>query len=103
MTRVLGLSLLLAGCTSQSLGAPITCGDVKLSTDTGSCAFDTQSPCSDGKFYTIDCQDDSTCSCTMNGSLVTSIIAGDSTTFCAGVDDSKLHELAADCGWNINP
>jgi hypothetical protein len=102
---VLFLVVLGVACgPSQDLGPAVTCSDVSLTTDTGSCSLIANSACSDGQLYEIDCQDDSTCTCTENGSIGASIIASNSPAgFCASVTTSAFHDLAAKCGWNLNP
>jgi hypothetical protein len=100
-----GFLLFAIACgPSQDLGPAVTCSDVKLVNSTGSCSLVANSACSDGSLYEIDCQDDSTCTCTMNGSIGKSIIASNSPSgFCANVSASSLHDLGAKCGWNLNP
>ncbi len=97
-------ALVVACGPSQDLGPAVTCSDVALTTDTGSCSLISNSPCSDNAIYEIDCQDDGTCTCAMNGNIAMSVIASDNASgFCATVTTSAFHDLAADCGWNLNP
>jgi hypothetical protein len=99
------VAIAVAACgPDQDLGPAVTCSDVSLTGDTGSCSLITNAPCSDSNIYDIDCQDDGTCTCDVNGNLSMSVIASDSPSgFCAGVTTASLHSLAADCGWNLNP
>ncbi len=104
LRRAALLFLFALGCSSsQNLGPPVTC-TMTFTSANGSCTFDPAQPCSDGNFYTIDCQDDSTCSCDQNGTPVTSIIASNMPSgYCATIDATSVHDIAAKCGWNINP
>ena len=88
---------------SQNLGPPVTCADIVYSNNGTDCGFDEPSACSDGHAYSVDCQDDSTCTCSQDGHPITAIIASNSPSgFCANVTASSLHDLAAKCGWDVS-
>jgi len=97
--------LVVVACgPSQDLGPAVTCSDISFTNNGTSCDFDEPSVCSDQQAYSIDCQDDATCTCSQNGHPITSIIASHSPSgYCASVDASSFHDLAAKCGWNLNP
>jgi hypothetical protein len=92
------------GCSSQNLGPAITCSDIAFTNSGTDCSFVEPTDCSDGQAYGIECQDDATCTCLENGQAVTAFIASNTPTgYCANVTASSLHDLAKQCGWNINP
>jgi len=96
--------LLVACGPSQDVGPAVTCSNVSLTTNPGSCSLVANAPCSDSSLYEVDCQDDGTCTCTKDGNIVSSIIASDSPSgFCASVTTSSLHDIGVKCGWNLNP
>ncbi len=98
------LFILSLGCSSQPSGPAITCSDIAFSNTGADCSFDEPTVCSDNHAYSVDCQDDSTCSCSVDGQQTKSFFASGATSgFCATVTTSSLHDLAAKCGWNINP
>ena len=98
-------ALALVACgPSQDLGPAVTCPDMTFTNNGTDCGFVEPTACSDGSSYEINCEDDSTCTCTFNGFLQKSIIASNSTSgFCASESVSSLHDVAAKCGWNLNP
>jgi len=96
--------LFVACGPSQDLGPAVTCSDIVFSNNGTDCGFDEPGVCSDNHAYGINCQDDATCTCAQDGHLIKSIIASNSSSgYCANVTASALHDLAAKCGWNINP
>ena len=102
--RSVALLFFVLGCSvQQDLGPAVTCPDVSASNNAGECDIVANSPCSDTAIYEIDCGDDGTCTCARNGMYSTSVIASDQASgYCDGFDVSRLHDLAADCGWNLN-
>lgn len=102
--RVHLFALAVVACgPSQDLGPAVTCADIVYSNSGADCGFDEPSVCSDSHAYSVDCQDDSTCTCSQDGHPITAIIASGSTSgFCASVTASSLHDLAAKCGFNLN-
>ena len=101
-----------AACTAQvALEPPVTCPAVSLNKAPGACDLVTSQQCSDGNFYTISCQDDGTCSCSINNNVTSSfLIADQTTTFCSTMNDtSTFHDLGTHCtdpqglALNLNP
>ncbi len=107
MRIIVHAALLFCGalaCSSQNLGPPVTCSNVSFDSSNGSCTFSANTACDDGHFYTIGCQDDSTCSCVRDTDPPISVIASNAQFgFCTTVTSTSLHDLAAKCGWNSNP
>mgnify|MGYP001554872017 CR=1 FL=1 len=98
-------------CTaSTALGPAVTCSQVTLSKSAGACDLVT-AQCSDSHFYTISCQDDGTCSCSIDNNVTSSFLAADgTTTYCSTMTDTtKFHELGTSCTdaqgitLNLNP
>lgn len=104
-----GVLAAVACAVQVQLEPAVTC-PVTLNKAPGACDFVT-TQCSDGNFYAISCQDDGTCSCSINNSVASSFLAADGTTsYCSTITDtSKFHELGTSCtdtqglGLNLNP
>jgi hypothetical protein len=97
------LSLLLSACaiiactSSVTLSPPVTCPSVTVNNVNGECDLVVSGQCSDGNFYEINCGDDSTCTCIINGNLDGSpiLVSDQSFGFCAGLTASMFHDLAS--------
>lgn len=106
----LGVLGLVACTASTPLGPAVTCSQVTLSKSPGACDLVT-TQCSDSNFYTISCQDDGTCSCSIDNDVTSSFLAADGTTaYCSSMTDtSKFHDLGTSCtdaqgvALNLNP
>jgi hypothetical protein len=107
MPRVLSLLafIVIVACTaSVTLSAPVTCSMVKITTVNTECDLVPTVACSDGKFYEVDCGDDATCTCVINGILGTPILASNQKSgFCASLTVAKMHDIAAKCSDPMNP
>jgi hypothetical protein len=92
-------------CGPSTPPAPaVTCSNVQPEVSAESCDLVGEDQCSDGNFYEIDCVDDGTCTCSLNGIGVTSFIAEDVPSgYCATFSVSLFHSLSVGCGWNLNP
>jgi hypothetical protein len=102
---VLFVPFVVACGPSTPAAPPVTCPNVQQpETAAGSCDLVGENQCSDGNFYEIDCQDDGTCTCSQNGTYVTSFVAEDEPSgYCATFTPSLFHSLSVGCGWNLNP
>jgi len=96
-------AIFLAACgPSKDNGPQITCPAIDATNTDGECDLVSNEQCSDGHFYEIDCGDDATCTCTIDGNQTMSIFASDQTSgFCTDFSTALLETLASDCGWNI--
>ncbi len=98
--------LIVAACgPTVVLPDPVTCPSIKVSQNSGECDLVADQLCSDNLFYEVNCGDDSTCTCIQDGNLYGQpVLAGNMTSgFCAKLDASQLHHIAALCGLNLNP
>ncbi len=96
---------LVVACGPSTPTAPaVTCANVQPEVTAVSCDLVGENQCSDGNFYEIDCGDDGTCTCSLNGNDVSSFIAEEVTSgYCATFTVSLLNSLSVGCGWNLNP
>ena len=97
--RLVAAFVWLFACTaSVALGPQITCSGVQLNSDGSNCNLVPTGACSDGHFYEVDCADDATCTCTVDGQVGIPIIASDQTAgYCATLTVAMMHEIAAQC------
>ncbi len=74
---------------------------MSASNEDGECDLVANSQCSDGHIYEIDCGDDGTCTCSVDGIQQMSILQTETTGFCTGFSIAQLQTLSADCGWDL--
>lgn len=82
-------------CATPS-GGGVTCTSVSVSSGGNTCTF-TQSNCTDGKSYEVDCAN-GTCSCKIDG--VTTKSSPETTFDFCGSSTSSRAEARAQCGWS---
>ena len=97
---------------SVQLGPLVTCPNVIVANNAGECDLVTTNNqvCSDQQTYEINCGDDGTCTCVINGVIDGSpVFVSDQTSgFCATLTVSMYHSIAAMClqpgttGENLN-
>ena len=101
MVLSLGVGAAVVACTTSTTLPPAVTCNATLQTMPGvSCDFTTNNqPCSDGQVYEIDCQDDGTCSCSIEGVSVVDFIADNDimSGYCATVTMSDYAKLSQQC------
>ena len=99
MPRFVPALVWVFACTaSVTLGPPIDCTGVKIVSNNGECDLVPTGACNDGHFYEVNCGDDSTCTCAIDGQLQTPVIASGKTSgFCATLTVAMMHDIAAQC------
>jgi hypothetical protein len=98
LVSLLALIAIVACTSSVTLGPVITCSGVTLQNKNGECDLVPAGACSDGSFYEVNCGDDSTCTCVVNGNPDTPVLAANKTSgFCATLTVAMMHDIAALC------
>lgn len=102
MRRYLPLLAVVFACgPSVPLGPQVTCPGVMVQQNAGECDLVTPSmeACSDQNFYEINCGDDATCTCVVNGQIAGSpvFVTNMTSGFCATLTVSMMHGIAAMC------